>query len=74
MRLTDRPLWAMAIAGAIAVGSVWGGLAVAQQVPKVPPSFAIVACAAATYAVVALMPAVGRTLMGSSRRVGRAAG
>jgi zinc/manganese transport system permease protein len=54
MRLTDRPLRAMVIAAAIAVLSVWGGIAVAQALPKVPPSFAIVTLAAACYLVAAL--------------------
>jgi zinc/manganese transport system permease protein len=55
MRLTDRPLRGMTLAGVIAVGSVWGGLAIAQQVPKVPPSFGIVALAAAAYLVAAVV-------------------
>jgi zinc/manganese transport system permease protein len=55
MRLTDRPLRGMALAAGMAVGSVWGGLAITQAAPKIPPSFAIVALAALTYAVAAVV-------------------
>jgi zinc/manganese transport system permease protein len=51
MRLTDRPLRGMAVAGVIAVLSVWGGIAIAQAFPKIPPSFAIIALAAAVYLI-----------------------
>jgi hypothetical protein len=61
----------MALAAAIAVGSVWIGLATAYVVPHTPPSFAILAVASLSYAAAtgyrrlterqapASMPAVG---------------
>jgi len=49
MRLTTRPMGAMLLASAIAVAAVWAGLAVSYAVPKVPPSFAIIAVATAAY-------------------------
>ncbi|WP_329134358.1 metal ABC transporter permease [Streptomyces sp. NBC_01476] len=54
-RLTTRPYPALALAAGLALGEMWCGLAVSYYVPKVPPSFAIVATAtlvhAASYAV-----------------------
>ncbi len=50
-RLSARPFVAVWLSAAIAVGSVWIGLTVAYLAPKVPPSFAIVAVATATYLV-----------------------
>jgi zinc/manganese transport system permease protein len=70
-QLTGRPLRGMALAAAIAVGSVWIGLATAYVVPHTPPSFAILAVASLSYAAAtgyrrlterqapASMPAVG---------------
>jgi zinc/manganese transport system permease protein len=42
-------------AAAIAVGSVWAGLAAAQLWPRIPPSFAIVAFATACYLIAGLI-------------------
>ncbi len=47
-RLTPRPLRALGLSAAIAVGSVWLGLTAAYLV-AVPPSFAILAVATLTY-------------------------
>lgn len=49
VRLTTRPYRAMALSVVIAVGSVWGGVAFSYAVPKVPPSFGIIAVATAAY-------------------------
>ena len=49
IRLTSRPLLAFVLSAAIAVASMWIGLAVSFAVPKVPPSFAILATAALAY-------------------------
>jgi zinc/manganese transport system permease protein len=49
-RLTGRPLRGLWLSVAIAVGSVWSGLAVSYAVPRVPPSFAILAVATLCYA------------------------
>lgn len=62
MRLTDRPLRGMAIATAIAVGSVWAGLLVANQIPKASPSFAIVLTAAAAFIVASVTTDEGADL------------
>jgi zinc/manganese transport system permease protein len=49
-RLTDRPWRALWLSAALAVLSVWAGLALAYAVPAVPPSFGVVAVASAAYA------------------------
>jgi zinc/manganese transport system permease protein len=36
----------------VAVASVWGGLAAAYAAPRMPPSFAIIAVATVSYAIV----------------------
>ncbi len=50
LALTDRPYQGMAISAGLAVGSMWGGLALAYYVPKLPPSFSITAVVTAVYA------------------------
>ncbi len=45
------PAAGIALAGALAVGATWGGLALAYAVPSLPPSSAIVGLASATYYV-----------------------
>ena len=47
--MTTRPLVAMWLSAAIAIGSVWIGLTASYAIPKMPPSFAILAVATATY-------------------------
>ncbi|HET6293747.1 MAG TPA: metal ABC transporter permease [Kribbella sp.] len=49
-RLTDRPFRALFLSAALAVGSMWAGLTLSYVVPKVPPSFGILAVATAVYA------------------------
>jgi zinc/manganese transport system permease protein len=49
--LTDRPYRGMALATGLAVAEMWAGLALAYYVPRLPPSFAIVAVGAVLYAV-----------------------
>jgi zinc/manganese transport system permease protein len=48
-RLTTRPLRALALSAAIAVASVWIGLAASYTIPAMPPSFAILTVATLTY-------------------------
>jgi zinc/manganese transport system permease protein len=48
-RLTARPFLAMGLSAAIAVASVWIGLTASYLVPKMPPSFAILAVATAAF-------------------------
>jgi len=52
-RLTVRPYLGLALSGGIAVFSVWAGLALSYFVPKCPPSFSILAVAAACYVIAA---------------------
>ncbi|HZZ47963.1 MAG TPA: metal ABC transporter permease [Pseudonocardia sp.] len=52
--LTDRPWVALWLSGALAVAAMWIGLAVAYLVPTLPPSFTIMAAAAAEYTLAAL--------------------
>lgn len=53
MRLTDRPYAGLVLSAAIAVASTWIGLTVSYAVPVVPPSFGILATAAAVYLLAA---------------------
>lgn len=48
-RLTTNPWRGLALSGALAVGSMWTGLILAYELPVLPPSFAVVAAATATY-------------------------
>lgn len=60
-RLSDRPGRAASLSAVIALGATWCGLVISYAAPSVPPSFAIVAVASATFAAAA-----------SSRRLRRA--
>jgi zinc/manganese transport system permease protein len=48
-RIARSPFAGMALAGLLAVGATWGGLALAYAVPSLPPSTAIVAIAVSTF-------------------------
>jgi zinc/manganese transport system permease protein len=48
-RLTDRPWPGLALSGALSVGCVWIGLAVAYAAPRLPASFAILSVVTALY-------------------------
>jgi zinc/manganese transport system permease protein len=48
-RLCSGTVASVALAGALALGCTWGGLALAYEVPSLPPSTAIVGIAALTY-------------------------
>jgi zinc/manganese transport system permease protein len=48
-RLTTRPLPALGLSAGIAVASVWIGLSASYAIPKMPPSFAILAVATLIY-------------------------
>ena len=54
-RLALNPYRGLALSGALAVGALWLGLAIAYLVPKLPPSSAIVGVAGAAYLAAALM-------------------
>jgi zinc/manganese transport system permease protein len=62
-RLTTRPYRALGLSVLLAVADMWAGLGLSYAVPKVPPSFAIVAVAAVVYAVVL----AGSVLQGRTR-------
>ncbi|AKJ09785.1 ABC transporter [Streptomyces incarnatus] len=49
IRLTDRPYRALALSAGLAVLEMWAGLFASYAVPKMPPSFAILAAATAVY-------------------------
>ena len=53
-RLTTRPLRALGLSAGIAVASMWLGLTASYLVPKLPPSFAILAVATLTYLATAV--------------------
>ncbi|GHF07456.1 MULTISPECIES: metal ABC transporter permease [Streptomyces] len=55
IRLTDRPYRALALSVGLAVTEVWTGLFTSYAVPKMPPSFAIMATATAVYAATFLI-------------------
>jgi zinc/manganese transport system permease protein len=48
-QLTARPYVALALSAGFSVGSMWIGLTVAYLAPQLPPSFAIISVATATY-------------------------
>jgi zinc/manganese transport system permease protein len=76
-RITARPLAALGLSAAIAVASVWIGLIASYRIPKLPPSFAILAVATLTYlaaiAVGRLRRAVGSRHPGAAVAVERPA-
>jgi len=53
-QLTTRPHTGLALSAALAVGAMWGGLALSYTIPTLPPSSAIIALAAGAYALAAL--------------------
>ncbi|MFE9493354.1 metal ABC transporter permease [Streptomyces collinus] len=55
IRLTDRPYRALALSAGLAVLEMWAGLFASYSVPKMPPSFAIMAAATAVYAATFLI-------------------
>ncbi|MEU7278034.1 metal ABC transporter permease [Streptomyces sp. NPDC045431] len=50
MRLTARPYRALVLSAVLAVAEMWAGLGLSYAVPKLPPSFAIMAAATVVYA------------------------
>ena len=43
--LTDNPWRGLALSAALALASMWGGLALSYEVASLPPSFAVIAIA-----------------------------
>lgn len=66
IRLTTRPLRGLALSAAIAVGSVWTGLAVSYLVPVLRPSFAILAAATLAYLLAVVLDARPRRYPGTA--------
>jgi zinc/manganese transport system permease protein len=50
-RLTNRPYMALLLSAGIAVACVWGGITASYLLSDIPPTFAIVTLATATYLV-----------------------
>jgi zinc/manganese transport system permease protein len=67
-RMTARPYRALALSAALAVAEMWAGLGMSYAVPRMPPSFGILAAATAVYAATFLRNPPGR------RRTAAAAG
>jgi zinc/manganese transport system permease protein len=65
--LTARPFYGLAISGAVAVGAMWGGLALSYAIAGLPPSSAIIGLAAGAYAVCAVIARRVRTATRSAR-------
>jgi zinc/manganese transport system permease protein len=59
-QLTARPSRGVALSGAIAVGAMWGGLALSYAIASLPASTAIIGLAAAAYAAAAAAGRVQR--------------
>ncbi|MFF3511268.1 metal ABC transporter permease [Streptomyces sp. NPDC002573] len=55
VRLTDRPYQALALSAGLAVLEMWAGLFASYAVPKMPPSFAVMAVATAVHAATFLI-------------------
>jgi zinc/manganese transport system permease protein len=51
--LTARPGAGLALAAALAIGAMWGGLALSYAIPALPPSSAVIGLAAGCYALAA---------------------
>jgi zinc/manganese transport system permease protein len=67
-RITTRPYHAFLIAAVLAVASMWIGLYLSYQIPKIPPSFAVIATVTAVYAASATITrGAGRTESASVR-------
>lgn len=54
LRLTARPFAALALSMLLAVGEMWVGIGLSYLVPRLPPSFAILAIATLAYALTAV--------------------
>lgn len=57
--LTARPYRGLTLSGAIAVGSMWGGLALSYVISALPASTAVIGLAAAAYAAAGLWSRLG---------------
>jgi zinc/manganese transport system permease protein len=64
-RLTANPYHALALSAAIAVLSTWAGLVLSYEIPKLPPSSAIIAVATGIYVLSFLVTTDLRRLVGA---------
>ena len=62
-QLTTRPYRGLVLSAGLSIASMWCGLTLSYAIPKVPPSFAIIAIAVAGYGLASL-----RTRMRAGRR------
>jgi zinc/manganese transport system permease protein len=67
VRLCSRPLPALALSTVLAVGEMWTGLWFSYAIPKLPPSFAILATATAVYGIGYGVTAIKRRPSAASR-------
>jgi zinc/manganese transport system permease protein len=58
--LTVRPYLGVLLAGVLALGAMWAGLALAYAIPSLPPSSAIIGLAAGSYLAAAVIARVRR--------------
>ena len=49
LRLTSKPYLGMTLSATIALGAMWGGIALSYAIPSLPPSTAIIALAVGAY-------------------------
>jgi zinc/manganese transport system permease protein len=68
--LTDRPWAGLAVSGALALVSMWVGLAASYWIPSLPPSSAVIAAAILTYAGAAVWSKVRRRRFGEPPTAG----
>ncbi len=70
--LTDRPWPGLAVSAAIAVGSMWLGLALSYEIDSLPASTAVVSVAALAFVLAGLRAGLAsrRPLLGSRRSLG----
>jgi zinc/manganese transport system permease protein len=75
-RLTCRPFAGLALSAGLAVAALWVGLILSYVVPRLPPSFAVIAVAAALYAGAGVASMLRRrsSTMGAGRMPDGAAG
>ena len=60
--LTARPFLGVAVSAAVAVGAMWGGLALSYAVPALPASTAVIGLAACAYAGAGIWSRLARRL------------
>ncbi len=67
LRLTSRPYLGMACSVGIALGAMWGGIALSYAIPSLPPSSAIVGIAVGAYALASIASTIALWTPRSSR-------